>query len=78
MPGMVALRRMRQEGCKLEVSFSYISGKRKESREERGGERKIKKNRERINKIIIKRMTFGVGGISEIAGSQSRRRQPPH
>lgn len=40
---MVALRRMRQEGCKLEVSFSYISGKRKESREERGGEGKIKK-----------------------------------
>lgn len=43
MPGMVALRRMRQEGCKLEVSFSYIAGKRKASREERGGEGKIKK-----------------------------------
>lgn len=49
---MVALKRMKQEGCKLEVSFSCISGKRKESRKERGGKGKIK-NRETINKIII-------------------------
>lgn len=62
---MVALRRMRQEGCKLEVSFSYLVGLLSQEREKNQGRREEgrgkERNREGINKIILKRMTFGVG-----------------